>query len=133
MSAKEKKKLKRNCSQIGPFRTSNSRCQVDLIDFQSQPAVNYKFILIYQDLFTKCLALRPLCTKTAKTNATQVNDICLLFGAPCILQSDNGREFVNQAIDQLKVSLTQFILRWSCRFFKFANVRVLITLISVIN
>lgn len=31
-------------------------------------------------------------------------DIFLLFGAPCILQSDNGREFCNKLIDDLKVT-----------------------------
>ena len=29
-------------------------------------------------------------------------DIFTAFGAPCILQSDNGREFVNEIIDNLK-------------------------------
>ena len=31
----------------------NSRCQVDLIDFQTQPDEKFKFILVYQDHLTK--------------------------------------------------------------------------------
>ena len=38
----------------------NSRCQVDLIDFQSHPDGNYKFIMVYQDHLTKFVVLKPL-------------------------------------------------------------------------
>lgn len=86
------------------FSHMNSRCQVDLIDFQSQPDGNYKFILVYQDHLTKFVVLRPLQTKRAEDFAGQLLDIFLLFGAPCILQSDNGREFCNKLIDDLKVT-----------------------------
>lgn len=79
----------------------NSRCQVDLIDFQSQPDEKFKFIMVYQDHLTKFLLLRPLESKRAEEVAYHLNDIFLTFGAPCILQSDNGREFVNKVITEL--------------------------------
>jgi len=43
----------------------NSRCQVDLIDFQSHPDGKYKFILVYQDHLTKFIILKPLEHKRA--------------------------------------------------------------------
>ncbi|XP_023221007.1 KRAB-A domain-containing protein 2-like [Centruroides sculpturatus] len=43
----------------------NSRCQVDLIDLQTSPYGNYKFILVYQDRLTKYVILRALQTKRA--------------------------------------------------------------------
>jgi len=64
----------------------NSRCQIDLIDTQAQPDGNYKFILVYQDHLTKF----------AKEVAYVLLDIFTTFGAPVILQSDNGREFTNK-------------------------------------
>lgn len=79
----------------------NSRCQVDLIDFQTQPDGNFKFIMVYQDHLTKFVLLRALTSKRAEEVAHHLNDIFLTIGAPCILQSDNGREFVNNIISEL--------------------------------
>ncbi|XP_025266504.1 KRAB-A domain-containing protein 2-like [Camponotus floridanus] len=79
----------------------NSRCQVDLIDMQSESDKDYRFIMNYQDHLTKFTILRPLKTKTAEEVAYQFIDIFCLFGAPCILQSDNGREFINKIIKSL--------------------------------
>ena len=56
----------------------NSRCQVDLVDYQSCPDGEYKWIMHYQDHFF------------------------LLMGSPHILQSDNGREFTANVITELK-------------------------------
>lgn len=79
----------------------NSRCQVDLIDMQAQPDGNYRFILVYQDHLTKYVLLKPLTHKRAEEVAYILLDIFTTFGAPCILQSDNGREFVNKVIEEL--------------------------------
>lgn len=43
----------------------NSRCQVDLIDYQSHPDREYKFVIVYQDPLTKFVILRALKTKRA--------------------------------------------------------------------
>jgi hypothetical protein len=71
----------------------NSRGQVDLVDMQSMRDGDFKFILHYQDHLTKFAVLRPLTSKLAAEVGFQLLDIFLLFGAPHILQSDNGREF----------------------------------------
>ncbi|XP_043462827.1 KRAB-A domain-containing protein 2-like [Leptopilina heterotoma] len=57
--------------------------------------------MVYQDHLTKFVILRPLSSKRAAEIAYQLLDIFLTFGAPVILQSDNGREFVNQIITEL--------------------------------
>lgn len=81
----------------------NSRCQVDLIDYQSESDGDFKWVLNYQDHCTKFTILRALRTKTATEVASHLMDIFCIFGAPTILQSDNGREFVNQVIRELAV------------------------------
>ena len=74
----------------------NSRCQVDLIDMQSQPDGEYNFILDYQDHLIKFCTLRPLKCKTKEAVAEEHTSIFSTMDAPYILQSDNGREFANQ-------------------------------------
>jgi len=80
----------------------NSRCQVDLIDFQSNADEFFKFIMVYQDHLTKFVVIKPLKTKTAEEVAFNLFDIFTLLGAPSILQSDNGRVFPNQIVSNLK-------------------------------
>jgi Integrase zinc binding domain len=80
----------------------NSRCQVDLIDFQSHPDGKFKFIMVYQDHLTKFVVLKPLEFKRAEEVAYNIIDIFTLLGAPTILQSDNGREFSNQIVSNLR-------------------------------
>jgi len=80
----------------------NERGQVDLIDFQSLPDGKYKWILNYQDHHTKFISLLPLESKRAVDVASNLLTIFLTFGAPKILQSDNGREFVNSIINEIK-------------------------------
>nr|XP_034194771.1 KRAB-A domain-containing protein 2-like [Osmia lignaria] len=77
----------------------NSRCQVNLIDLQPHRDDDYKFTLVYQDHLTKFVQLRPLKTKTAKE--CHLLHIFLTFGAPAILHSDNGREFINRFVSEL--------------------------------
>jgi len=76
----------------------NSRRQVDLIDMQSEADGYCRFIMNYQDHLTKFTILRPLNSKTAEEVACQLTDIFYMFGAPFILQSDNGHEFANKII-----------------------------------
>lgn len=44
----------------------NSRCQVGLLDLQSNRDGEYKFIMVYQDQLTKFVQLRHLKTKIAE-------------------------------------------------------------------
>ncbi len=89
------------------FKNVNARAQIDLIDMQSCRDREFKFILNYQEHLSKYLCLRALKTKTAAEVAYNVIDLFCLFGAPSVLQSDNGREFVNSIIDELKVMWPQ--------------------------
>ncbi|XP_055943339.1 KRAB-A domain-containing protein 2-like [Argiope bruennichi] len=57
--------------------------------------------MVYLDHLTKFVQLRPLKTKRAEEVAYHVLPIFLTFGAPAILQSDNGREFSNQVISEI--------------------------------
>ena len=50
---------------------------------------------------TKFVQLRPVKSKRAPEIAYQLLDILIIFGAPSILQSDNGREFVNSVVTEL--------------------------------
>lgn len=67
-------------------KSFNSRCQVDLVDMQSQPDGEYRFIMVYQDHLTKFVQLRALKTKTAEAVTKKLRKIFSIFGAPHILQ-----------------------------------------------
>ncbi|XP_063415849.1 KRAB-A domain-containing protein 2-like [Mytilus trossulus] len=69
---------------------------------QSMRDGDFRFIMHYQDHLTKFAILRALTSKHASEVAYQLLDIFLLFGAPHILQSDNGREFTANIIKELK-------------------------------
>ena len=60
-----------------------------------------KWIMVYQDHITKFIVIRPLRPKLAAKVAYLFMDIFLLFGAPNILQSDNGSEITAQIISDL--------------------------------
>ena len=83
-------------------KTFNSRGQMDLIDFQTCPDGEFKWLLVYQDHFTKFVQLRPLKNKSAIEVAKALLDIFTIIGVPAILQSDNGKEFRNQVVRALK-------------------------------
>lgn len=57
---------------------------------------------MYQDHLTKFVILKPLKSKSAEEVAYHLVDIFTLIGAPSILQSDNGREFSNNIVNNLK-------------------------------
>ena len=63
---------------------------------QSNPDGDFKWILVYEDHLTKYCILLPGKTKTAEDTAEKLKFIFSILAAPVILQSDNGREFVNQ-------------------------------------
>ena len=61
----------------------------------------FKFILNYHDHFTKFCILKPMQTKTAVDVSYHLLDIFTTFGAPVILQSDSGPEFIAKVIEEL--------------------------------
>jgi hypothetical protein len=79
-----------------------SKCRVDLIDTQSEPDGEYKFMMNYQDHLTKYCVFDLLKPKPPSKLLITSLPFFSLFGAPFILQSDNGREFSNSVINNLK-------------------------------
>lgn len=98
-----KKNAERTGVVVKPIisRQFNERCQVDLVDFQSSPDGPYKYLLHYQDHLTKFSILRPLQSKKATEVSRQLFSIFCIFGAPELLHSDNGREFVNSVVSNM--------------------------------
>ena len=88
----------------------NSRGQVDLIDYQSQPDGKFKWLMHYQDHLVKYSVLRPLTCKRAAEVAIHSLDIFCTFGAPAILQSDNGREFCAEIIQEFKLLWPELVV-----------------------
>ncbi|XP_067132087.1 KRAB-A domain-containing protein 2-like [Centruroides vittatus] len=135
---KKQKTLKRGIV-VRPILHSemNSRSQVDLIDLQTTPDENYKFILVYQDHLTKFVIFRALQTKRAVKVANHLLDIFTTFGAPSTFipimvensltkllrvygkarhsQSQGSVERANQDIESMSSTLmeTNQISKWS--------------------
>jgi len=99
---KSKKKCVRGVV-VRPFLASalNDRGQIDLVDYQSLPDGEYRFIMHYKEHLTKFSFLRPLTHKKASEVAKELLPIFLTYGAPRVLQSDNGREFTATVIAEL--------------------------------
>jgi hypothetical protein len=85
---------------------------MDLIDFQTLPDGDYKWLMVYQDHFTKYIQLRPLKNKSAIEIASVLLDIFSIFGVPAILQSDNGREFRNEIVSAFKTMASDGYDSW---------------------
>ena len=83
------------------FTEMNSRAQADIINMQSQPDRDLKWIILYQDHLTKFVPFRPVKSKRAPEIACQLRDIFSILAVPSILQSDNGREFVDSVTTKL--------------------------------
>ncbi|XP_064093255.1 KRAB-A domain-containing protein 2-like [Macrobrachium nipponense] len=91
-------------------RDLNERGQVDLVDMQNMKDGSYRFILHYMEYLTKFHVIRPLKSKTAAEVAKELLFIFLDIGAPHILQSDNGREFTAEVIEELASLWPELIL-----------------------
>ena len=77
--------------------------QVDLTDMQSSSQqTQYRWIMVYQCPLIKVCVVGALMSNRAAEAAFQLLDIFLLFGMPCILQSDNGSEITAEVIHELK-------------------------------
>ena len=72
------------------FSEMNSRAQVDLIDMQSQPDGELKWIIVYQDHLTKFVQLRPVTPKRAPEVAYQLLGNFSIFGAPRVIMGESS-------------------------------------------
>lgn len=60
----------------------------------------FSFLLVIQDLFTKWIEIEPLRAATGTAIAKALKSLIInRWGTPRIFVSDNGTEFVNNAID----------------------------------
>ena len=102
------KRLPRKPSSAGhkPILTTGlgSRGQIDLIDFQSCPDGNFKFLLNYQDHGIKLYDNVALTSKRNSAIAFALLEIFTRIGPPLLLQADNGREFSGAAGKGVKIT-----------------------------
>ena len=62
---------------------------------------NYTNLIVFIDVFTGFVILRPLLHESSESVARALLDVISLIGPPRILQSDQGRPFVSAVIDTL--------------------------------
>jgi len=109
-------KAKKKCSRsvvVRPITVEqlNDRGQMDLIDYRTLPDGEYWWILHYKKvLTTKYSFLRPLETKEAVLVTKELRSIFLTYGAPRVLQADNGGELVAKVIQELATLWPSLIL-----------------------
>ena len=75
--------------------------QIDLIDMRHMPDDSYNYIAHYMDHWSKFHVMWPLMRKSAVEVAIGLaTKVFPCLGLPKILQSDNGREFVNEIVKE---------------------------------
>ncbi|XP_047526573.1 KRAB-A domain-containing protein 2-like [Vanessa atalanta] len=67
-----------------------SRGQMDILDVTTVAGETYKCLMVYRNLVTKFIHLKPLKTISIDESVDALLEIFLVFGAPNILQSKNG-------------------------------------------
>ena len=72
----------------------------------------YHYILTVQDVFSRCVWLRPLTKKTSHQVARKLSKLYSEVGSPRVIQSDNGGEF-KKAVEKLCHTLGIKIIRGS--------------------
>ena len=72
--------------------------QIDLIGPLPRTLDSNQYILTYVDQFSRWTELRALQDKTADNVVKALDDIFTVRGPPLNVQSDNGREFINETV-----------------------------------
>lgn len=80
---------------------SRSFFQVDLFDMSKNPDGKYSWFMRYTNCTTKQICLRPITSGTVPEIANELLNIYCEQGAPVVLQSLNGRPFVQQVIVEI--------------------------------
>lgn len=73
-----------------------SRGQMDILDVTTVAGEPYKYLMVYRNLVTKFIHLKPLKTISIDESVDALLEIFLVFGAPNILQSKNGINVTKQ-------------------------------------
>lgn len=107
-----------SCLNFVPLRTIDDmnfvqitqkydRYVIDCVDLRRYEAHNqgYSWILNIVDSFSKFLWSYKLKTKSAKEVADALEDCFMRYGPPVTIQSDNGKEFKNNILSALCLSM----------------------------
>jgi transposase InsO family protein len=75
-----------------------------LLDLAKLPKADSgeEYLLVVVDSFTRYVVLRPLESKTSEAIAKQLWQLMADFGVPIAIQSDQGTEFVNSVVRELR-------------------------------
>lgn len=90
-------------THVRPLMSGNSSegGQFELIDFQSCTDGEYKWLLVYENIATKFITVRPLKSFSVTEIASELLIIFLTLGAPNILKSDLGNTFNEDVLREL--------------------------------
>ncbi|XP_045764287.1 KRAB-A domain-containing protein 2-like [Maniola jurtina] len=73
-----------------------SRGQMDILDVTVAKNESYKYLMVYRNLVTNYIHLKPLKTINVDETVEALLEIFLVFGAPNVLQSKNGISVTKQ-------------------------------------
>ncbi|XP_045493277.1 KRAB-A domain-containing protein 2-like [Colias croceus] len=76
--------------EIKTYPEQFSRGQIDILNVTTVPHEAYKYLMVYRNLVTKFIHLKPLTSTSVEESADALLSIFLVFGAPNVLQSRNG-------------------------------------------
>ncbi|XP_076647770.1 uncharacterized protein LOC143356181 [Halictus rubicundus] len=86
------------------------RGQVDVMDMPVKLTSNYKYFFVYEDQVSKFVVLKGLHENTAREVAMKLLDVLAIIGAPQVIQSNNGRKFAEQVVQELRFLWKDFII-----------------------
>ena len=97
------KKLEKPAATLHPISVDSPwhRIGIDLIGPLPRTALGNIYIITCTDFFTKWPEASAIADKAALTVASFLFKLITRHGSPVIIQSDQGREFVNQVNDHL--------------------------------
>ncbi|CAB0038284.1 unnamed protein product [Trichogramma brassicae] len=73
----------------------------DLMEFPPSKRRN-KYLIVFQDLFTRWIEVRPVRAADGKTVARALEELIVFrWGAPMYFLSDNGKEFINKLLAEV--------------------------------
>ncbi|CAB0032149.1 unnamed protein product [Trichogramma brassicae] len=73
----------------------------DLMEFPPSKRQN-KYLIVFQDLFTRWIEVRPVRASDGKTVAKALEELIVFrWGAPMYFLSDNGKEFINKLLAEV--------------------------------
>lgn len=99
-TCRKKDKVAKKGAERGMIKKNDSRSKIDIIDMQNQPDRGYRFILVYQDVLTKFVQLRPLQNGGPQEVADVLIDVFTTFGVPAFLESQKGSEFCESVVKE---------------------------------